>query len=230
METKEKKAISMDAPVYTADGKKAGTFALPEDVFGLSWNADLVHQVVTGMAANARQGNAHAKDRSEVRGGGKKPWRQKGTGRARHGSSRSPIWRHGGVTHGPRNEKNYAVAIPRKMKAKALFTTLAKKWKDGEMLLVERLSYPAPKTRDARATLDSLGTIGGFEGVATRRKNAVCVVLPEANANVKRSFDNFGNVRVIAVRSLNAADVLAYKYLVVVAPETSVNVISAKLS
>ncbi len=220
----------MDAPVYSQDGKKSGSFTLPEAVFALPWNADLVHQVVTGMAANARQTNAHAKDRSEVRGGGKKPWQQKGTGRARHGSSRSPIWRKGGVTHGPRNDKDYSVKLPRKMRAKALFVTLAKKWKDGEMLFVDKLTYGAPKTKDARMTLDKLGAISGYESVATRRKNAVCVVLPEADMNVKKSFMNFGNVRVISVRSLNAEDVLAYKYLVLVGPEASVGVIGSKLS
>lgn len=228
--TKTKTPVGLEATVYTAEGKKKGTFALPEKVFGLSWNGDLVHQVVTGMQANARQGNAHAKDRSEVRGGGKKPWQQKGTGRARHGSSRSPIWRHGGVTHGPRHAKDYSVALPRKMKAKALFVTLAKKWKDGEMLFIDKLAMAAPKTKDARATLDKWGGIGGFEGLPTRRKNALVLVLPGTDTNVKKSFDNFKNVRVITARALNPVDVLSYKYLVAVDPEATVNVIGAKLS
>mgnify|MGYP001581033827 FL=1 len=96
--------MSIEAPIYNAQGKKAGTIALPERLFGEAWNASLMHQVVTSMQDNARTPVAHTKDRGEVRGGGKKPWRQKGTGRARHGSIRSPIWVGGGKAHGPRNE------------------------------------------------------------------------------------------------------------------------------
>src|SRR5579863_7804375 len=111
-----------EANVFTMKGGKAGTVALPAELFGAKWNADLVHQVVTGMQANARPTVAHTKFRGEVSGGGKKPWKQKGTGRARHGSTRSPIWVGGGVAHGPRNEKSYDQKINKKMKAKALYT------------------------------------------------------------------------------------------------------------
>ncbi|RTK95909.1 MAG: 50S ribosomal protein L4, partial [Neisseriaceae bacterium] len=102
-------AGALEATIFTATGATAGTVALPASLFGAAWNADLVHQVVVGMEANARPTTAHTKFRGEVSGGGKKPWKQKGTGRARHGSTRSPIWVGGGTTHGPRAEKDYSV-------------------------------------------------------------------------------------------------------------------------
>src|SRR5574343_932022 len=114
----------METQVYNQKGKSVGSLKLPEAVFGLKWNADLVHQVVTSMESTARTNVAHTKNRGDVRGGGKKPWQQKGTGRARHGSTRSPIWVGGGVTHGPRKDKNYERKVNRKMKAKALFTII----------------------------------------------------------------------------------------------------------
>ncbi len=223
-----KKPVDLEATIYTTEGKKEGSMTLSADVFGLPWNADLVHQVVVGMQANARQPIAHTKDRAEVRGGGKKPWAQKGTSRARHGSSRSPIWRHGGVTHGPRNERDFTQKINKKMRVKALYTILSKKWKDGEVLFVSDVSLKEPKTKDARTMLTSLGTISGFEKVATRRNNALYMILPKSDVNVKKSFQNMGNVLVGTVNTLNPVDVLAYKYLVLAAPAEVVKVIEAK--
>lgn len=224
-----KKAVNLEANVYTMDAKKSGTITLPETVFAEKWNADLVHQVVIAMQANARQPVAHTKDRSEVRGGGKKPWAQKGTGRARHGSSRSPIWRKGGVTHGPRNDKDYSQKINKKMRVKALFTVLSKKFADGQMLFMKDITMKEPKTKDARALLTSWGSIDGFTPLATRRKNALYVVLAKSDASVKKSFQNMGNVLVGTVAALNPVDLLSYRYVVFANPEEAMKVMESKL-
>ncbi len=225
---KTKVGVSMDVPVYSADGKKSENITLSEKIFGVKWNADLVHQVVTAMQANARHPIAHAKDRSEVSGGGKKPWRQKGTGRARHGSSRSPIWRHGGVTHGPRNTKDYSQKINRKMRVAALYTVLSKKFADGQVLFVNDITFSAPKTKEARTLLTTLGTASGYSELSVRKKNAMYMVLTKADPSVKKSFQNMSNVLVGTVNTLNPVDVLTYKYLVLVNPKETLPVIEAK--
>src|SRR3989338_14679 len=142
-----------EMPIFSMAGKKVGSIALPESIFGAPWRSDLVHQVTTGMQANLRQNRAHTKDRAEVSGGGKKPWKQKGTGQARHGSSRSPIWRHGGITFGPRAERNYSEKINKKMRISALLSVLSQKAKDGEIILVDQLAFAGPKTKDAMNVL-----------------------------------------------------------------------------
>lgn len=151
--TKAKAEVNLEANVFDMEGKGAGKITLPESIFGLSWNADLVHQVVTSMMTDAREPIAHAKMRGEVAGTGKKPWQQKGTGRARHGSRRSPIWVGGGTTHGPRNDKNYARNINKKMKTKALYTLLSKKLRDGEVVFMKSLDLAEPKANNARSVL-----------------------------------------------------------------------------
>src|ERR1043166_6090887 len=133
----------IQSKIYDQKGGEAGTINLPARVFGAPWRSDLVHQVVESMRSNKRAGTADTKDRGEVRGGGKKPWKQKGTGRARHGSSRSPLWVGGGVTHGPLAEKNYKRKISKKMRAQALFSVLSKKLKDGEIIFVDTLATPS---------------------------------------------------------------------------------------
>ncbi len=225
---KAKKMINLEANVYTSDAKKSGTVTLPEAVFAQKWNADLVHQVVTAMQANARQPIAHTKDRSEVRGGGRKPWAQKGTGRARHGSSRSPIWRHGGVTHGPRNERDFSQKINKKMRVKALFTVLSKKFADGQMIFMSDITMKGPKTKDAREFLTKWGGIEGFTPLATRRKNALYVILPKADLAVKKSFQNMGNVLVGTVGTVNPVDLLSYRYVLFANPEESIKVMESK--
>jgi len=206
----------MDAQVYNTKGKAAGKVTLPEDVFNAVWNRDLVYQVATAMQANARTPVAHTKDRSEVSGTGKKPWRQKGTGSARHGSRRSPIWRTGGVAHGPRNERTYAQKINKKMRTKALYTVLSKKFKDGEILFVDALTFSEPKSKDAKEVLAALAGIKGFEHISTKRKNAALIAAVKSDAAAMKSFRNFGNLELTAIRNLNPIDVMKYKYLVIV--------------
>lgn len=218
-------ATKLESKIYTQDGKEKGTVALPEAVFGLPWNADLVHQVTHSMMSNARRGTAHAKDRSEIRGGGKKPWRQKGTGRARHGSRRSPIWVGGGVTHGPRNEKNYDRKINKKMKIKALYTVLSAKYRDGEIIFVDSFAFDTPKTKEAKGYITNIAKSSGHNDLATKRKNAAVISLPAKNKNVEMSFSNIGSVLVDEARMLNPLELLNTKYVVLVNPLESIKIL-----
>ena len=201
----------MNVKVYNQQGEETGTVELPDSVFGLSWNADLVHQVVTSYAANVRQGIAHTKGRGEVRGGGKKPWRQKGTGRARHGSIRSPIWRGGGVTHGPNSEKNYKKKINKKMAKKALYTTLSAKAREGQIIVMDSLDFPEPKTKFAAGVFDHMRRVKSLKAIT--RGNGVLVAFPERNQASMRAMRNLSFVALDEVRNLNAYEVSQYKYL-----------------
>ena len=160
----------MEALIYNQKGEEFGKIQLPETVFGLPKNADLVHQVVISMQSNLRTPVAHTKGRGEVRGGGKKPWQQKGTGRARHGSIRSPIWKGGGVTHGPIKDKNYEKKINKKMKVKALYTILSQKMRDNEILFVDKFSFAKPKTQEAVDVLTSFSKISNYKNIISKKK------------------------------------------------------------
>ncbi len=216
----------MEAKVYNQKGKEAGSVKLPENVFGLKWNSDLVHQVVTSMTSSARSAIAHTKMRGDVRGGGKKPWQQKGTGRARHGSTRSPIWVGGGVTHGPRNDKNFDRKINKKMKNKALFTILSRKFKDGEVLFVDSLSFKAPKTAEAKEVLSAFGSIKGFETLSKKKNNAACIALSKKDSATEKSFRNFSNILMSEARNINPLNLVNSKFLVIVDPEVSLKALS----
>jgi len=216
----------MEATLYNQTGKSAGKFALPKGIFDVAWNADLVHEIVRLMNSNSRSPIAHAKTRGEVRGGGKKPWRQKGTGRARHGSSRSPIWVGGGVTHGPRNDKNFERKINKKARAKAFLTILSRKWQDGEILFLDTIKLDAPKSKDAKAILGALSKVKGFEKLATKKANAAIIALDRKDAAVEKSFRNFGNVSVEEFRNVNPVSLLNHSYLIVANPEASLKLLS----
>lgn len=218
----------MEAVIYNQKGTETGKVKLPDDVFGVAWNGDLVHEVVTSMMSNQRTPVAHTKTRGDVSGTGKKPWRQKGTGRARHGSRRSPIWVGGGVAHGPRNERDYSKKINKKVKTKALFVALSKKLNDNEIIFVDSLSIKEPKTKEAKSILSSLAKIKGYENL-NRRKNATFISLAEKDMNVKKSFNNFGNLEVGEVKDLNILDLLNYKFLIITNPDKSIANISARI-
>ncbi len=219
----------MEATLYTQKGTEAKKITISEAVFGLTWNADLVHQVVTSMNSSARSNVAHTKDRSQVRGGGKKPWQQKGTGRARHGSTRSPIWRHGGVTHGPNNEKDFDRKVNKKMKAKALYTILSAKFKKGQIIFVDSLSFKTPKTKDAQAVLKSFSKIKGFSDVLSKTKNSAYIATASKDVATEKSFNNFNNLKIDEIRNMSPLDLMKYKYIVISNPEEGLQHISKKL-
>lgn len=219
----------METQVYSIEGKESGKVTLPASVFGLKWNPDLVHEVVVSMQSNARAGTAHTKDRSEVSGGGKKPWKQKGTGRARHGSRRSPIWTGGGVTFGPRSEKDYSKKINKKVRQKALATTLSKKLTDGEIIFVEGLTFDEPKAAAAKAVIKALATGSNHADLATKRKNAALVVLSERSDATEKSFRNFGNLEVVQAKDVNTVDLLTYKYIVMAEPAKALEMLESRI-
>lgn len=219
----------MNAKLYTKDGKESGSITLPESVFAAKWNADLVHEVVVSMQSNARAGLAHTKDRSEVSGGGKKPWKQKGTGRARHGSRRSPIWTGGGVTFGPRNEKDFSKKINKKVRQKALASVLSKKQADNEVIFIDSFGLSEPKTAEAKSIIKALATGSGHTDLATKRKNAALVVLPVRDEVAEKSFRNFGNMEVKPVKDINPVDLLTYKYVVMADPNTALETLKARV-
>lgn len=188
--------------VLSTTGKKSGSVELDETYFGIEPNVAVMAQVVTAQLAARRAGTQSTKTRSEARGGGAKPWAQKGTGRARAGSSRSPIWRGGGVALGPKPRK-YTQKTPKKMVRLALRSALSDRAAEGKVLVVDSWGWDAPKTKDAKGALAALGTEG-----------RVLVVLTDGDGVAARSFRNLPEVQVINSRELNAYDVLVNDYVV----------------
>jgi large subunit ribosomal protein L4 len=180
----------MKAPVVSQSGKKVGDRELPADLFEVPVNGPLMHQVVVAGMAAIRRGTHSTKTRAEVRGGGRKPWRQKGTGRARHGSIRSPIWTGGGIAHGPK-PRDHSMRINKKMKKQALRSALSDAAQSGKLALVDALSFEEPSTHDAAQVLDTLELVG-----------KVLVVIPGADEIVEKSFRNLPNVMVTYARSV----------------------------
>lgn len=218
----------MEATVYNQAGKETGKVQLSPKVFGAVWRADLVHQVVESMRSNSRAGTADTKGRGEVRGGGRKPWKQKGTGRARHGSSRSPIWVGGGVTHGPLAEKNYKRKITKKMRAQALFSVLSKKMKDGEIIFVDTLAVSDIKTKKAAETMAGLAKASGIKALSASKKKRVLTALLDRSAKAEKSFRNLPQLEMVFLKNLNPLDVLNHQYLLIENPEKAAEFLESR--
>ncbi|MEK7864698.1 MAG: 50S ribosomal protein L4 [Nitrospirota bacterium] len=186
------------------NNKKAGEINLPEEIFGLKTSSAVMHDSVINFLANQRQGTHATKTKGLVSGGGKKPWKQKHTGRARAGSSRSPLWRSGGTTFGPQ-PRDYSYNIPRKVKHLALKNALSAKLADGEITLIDDLSSSKPSTKGMAAIIKTLG----FEG------QSLLIVIPENNNNIKLSARNIAGVHVACASDLNAYTVIAHSRLLI---------------
>lgn len=214
----------MKTDLYNQKGENIGKVDLPEEIFGAKLNMGLIHRALIAQNANKRTAVAHAKGRGEVRGGGKKPWKQKGTGRARHGSIRSPIWVGGGATGGPTNERVFSQKLNKKMRRGALFSILSSKLAKGDLLVVDKFEIKSPKTKIAADSLKNFMMKAKNAGLGEKkRRKDLLVALPSKDENLKRALANISYLKYIISDSLNVGDLLAYKYLLL--PKDSIDVI-----
>jgi large subunit ribosomal protein L4 len=194
--------MMMLVPVRNMSGEKVEEVELRDDIFAVPINEPVMHQALVRQLANARLGTHKTKTRGEVSGGGRKPWRQKGTGRARHGSIREPQWRGGGIVFGPR-PRSYRQKMPKKMRRLALKSALSVKAADGQIMVLDALEMPEPKTKEMEAILDSLEIY-----------STALILLPERNSNVEKSADNLLYLKTLRAQYLNVRDILGYDYLI----------------
>ncbi|MBC7223142.1 MAG: 50S ribosomal protein L4 [Anaerolineae bacterium] len=206
----------MRLPVHDMTGQKVGEADLPDDIFGIEPNVPVMHQALVRQLANARLGTHDTKGRSEVSGGGRKPWRQKGTGRARQGSIRAPQWRKGGTVFGP-TPRSYRQRMPRKMRRLALRSALSVKAAEESIVLLDRLEMEAPRTKDMEAVLANLAL-----------DDSVLILLPDGNWAVERSARNLPHVKTLRANYLNVRDLLKYRYVLM--PLASLKVIQGWLA
>jgi len=199
----EKEADHLHAPFFDSAGERQGDFELPKVIFAEAPNMGVMHQAYVRQMANARQGNASTKTRATVSGGGAKPYRQKGTGRARHGSTREPSMKGGAVVFGPR-PRSYEQRMPKQMRRLALRSALSQKAIEGQVGVIEAFGFDEPKTSQAAQLMDAIG----FEGTTL-------VVLPAPNLVVSRSFENLAGAKIILARNMNIRDLLTYTYLLI---------------
>lgn len=202
----------MSYPLYNMSGKETGSIDLPKEIFEVEINKSLINQVANLQMSNRRQGTANAKGRAEVRGGGRKPWRQKGTGRARHGSSRSPIWRGGGVTFGPTNEKDYKKKINKKLKKKALFMVLSAKAKSDSIIVLDSFDLKEAKTKIMAKALKVL-----------KAENSAIIAIPMKNETIWKASRNIPGISVMPASDLNVLDLLSCKKLILSAESVRKN-------
>lgn len=196
----------MKVNIYNLKNEVTGEIELPDKIFAVPWKSALVAQVLRAQLANQRRPWAHAKTRAEVRGGGRKPWRQKGTGRARHGSIRSPLWVGGGKAHGPSKLRDYSQKINKKMGRLAIFSALSRKLHDRELRVFENLTVEAPRTKVLAGVLrPALGL------KKNQKKYDVLLVAGKENAAIKRASSNLPKAKAVSPESLNLYDILNYK-------------------
>ena len=198
----------LKVPIYNQEGKEISQEKLDPKVFGLEIKQDLIHQTVTALLANQRHPFAHTKIRSEVRGGGRKPWRQKGTGRARAGTIRSPLWRGGGITFGPDKKRNYTQKINKKAKRKVLCMCLSEKVKEKRMYVLDKLEIPEIKTKKFVQILFKL-----IPEYKSKKNKKILLGLPEKDLNVIKSAQNIAGLKTVPVTGLNILDCLKADYL-----------------
>lgn len=196
----------MKYPIYNLKGEESGNIDLPQEVFGVKINPDLLHQVVVSQQSSARRSIANTKTRGEVRGGGKKPWKQKGTGRARHGSTRSPIWVGGGITFGPRSERNFEKKINKKMIRKALTMALSGKTADNQLFVFDNLQMEEAKTKVMASAIAKISSMA---------KPKVLFALNPKDRNAWLASRNCSGSKVVSIDNLNVTDVLKKRFLVV---------------
>lgn len=197
--------------VYNKTGEILKDIDLHEEIFNVKPEMGVIHQVVVAQQANARQVLGHTKGKGDVRGGGKKPWKQKGTGRARHGSIRSPLWVGGGITFGPTSDRNFTLKVNKKMKKKALFMTLTDKVFQEKFIVLDNIDIASKNTKEIKNI---------FAKLPVERK--LLVVISEQNENIWLSVRNIPNIKVIMANSLNVVDVLGANAMIVVEPALSV--------
>ena len=216
--------MKMEAPLYNETADKKTLVKLPETIFDVEWNDSLVSQMILAFRANMRKNTTHTKDRSEVRGGGAKPHVQKGTGRARHGSIRSPIWTGGGVTFGPRNTKDYSQKINKKMKNKALSTILSQKLRENSIVFIDQLTFDNPSTKKANDVIEKIKS-------AEKKKANVksLVVFSKKDINTDKSMRNLDRVKVIDIDTLNANDAFNAAFILFIDSKESVKHLESRI-